>query len=543
MDRPASRPPNSPAVRTAAGDLRPWLLLVALLAIAVYLNGIPGEFVFDDKLIQRDPRINGQESFWTIFVTDYWYKYIGTSADLYRPLTIASYALNRMVAGLSSPAFHVVNIALHAVVSVLVVLLTEAVLRDRRLAVVAGLLFAAHPVHTEAVTGIVGRAEVLSTLFLLLALYLQARAWTGRDRGRSVWTPLGLLAYFCALASKETAIVGPGLAALVDYVRQGCETPGSSGQPRRWDIRRTLGLVGLYVAVAAVYLLLRYSVVGRFIQKPPVRSYTLLFGQPVATRVFTALEILAVYLRLLFFPVTLSADYSYRQVPLLDAPNAVALAGALASVALIAAFVWAVRRQVSPAMFALGFFGVSYAIIANFPVPLQVLVAERLLYLPSVGFCVGVAWAGLGLAQRYAATLPGGVGRVAPAVALVVMVTLYGVRTVVRNVDWRTPEAIYAATVRDSPECHAAHFNYSAILLRQPGKSDLALHHLLKAYEIRQDYYPALVNLASVYLGRGEPAKAREFAQKGLALHPDGRQLKGVLAEAERRLGQQPPPP
>jgi len=192
-----------------------------------------------------------------------------------------------MVAGLNPPAFHVVNIASHAVVSLLVVLLVEAVLRDRPLAVVAGLLFAAHPVHTEAVTGIVGRAEVLSALFLLVALYVQARDFVGRGRGRSVWVPVGLLAYFCALASKETAIVGPGLAALVDYVRQGCETLGSSGQRRRWDVRRTLGVVGLYVAVAVVYLLIRYSVVGRFIQKPSPRSYTLLFGQPFGTRVFT----------------------------------------------------------------------------------------------------------------------------------------------------------------------------------------------------------------------------------------------------------------
>ncbi|MFQ5668688.1 MAG: hypothetical protein ACE5I7_19980, partial [Candidatus Binatia bacterium] len=193
------------------------VLLVVLVAVAVYLNAIPDGFVFDDKLIQRDPRIHLQTSFWTIFVTDYWYKYIGTSADLYRPLTIASYALNYAVAGLSSPAFHAVNILLHALVCALLVVLLDALVRDRALAVVSALLFATHPIHTEAVTGIVGRAEILTALFLLAALYLHVRGYTLWGQGRAVWLPVALLAYFCALLSKETAIVGPGLLLVVEY--------------------------------------------------------------------------------------------------------------------------------------------------------------------------------------------------------------------------------------------------------------------------------------------------------------------------------------
>ncbi|HUL99324.1 MAG TPA: hypothetical protein VLU24_07900, partial [Mycobacterium sp.] len=385
-----------------AGTLTPWLLLVAALAVLIYLNGIPGDFVFDDKLIQRDPRISGQTSFWTIFVTDYWYTYIGTSADLYRPLTIASYALNHMVAGLSSPAFHVVNIILHALASVLVVLLVDAVCAQRGLAVATGVLFATHPVHSEAVTGIVGRAEVLSALFLLLALTLQARDYTLWGAGRRWWLPVSLLAYFCALLSKETAIVGPGLVGLVDVLRQMDAPARRDPRATRWNWRRTLGVVVLYAAVAAVYLVVRFAVVGRFIQKAPPRSYLLLFDQPLLTRVFTAFEVLAIYLRLLFFPLTLSADYSYRQVPLLDAPDAVAVTGMLAALALAGGLVWVLRRRVWPLVWALGFFVVSYSVVANFPIPLQVLVAERLLYLPSVGFCVAVAWASVWLARRLA---------------------------------------------------------------------------------------------------------------------------------------------
>jgi tetratricopeptide (TPR) repeat protein len=305
----------------------------------------------------------------------------------------------------------------------------------------------------------------------------------------------------------------------------------------RWKPRRTLGVVALYAGVAFAYLVVRYAVVGRFIQKAPPRSYLLLFGQPLLTRIFTAFEVLAIYLRLLFFPLTLSADYSYRQVPLLDAPDAVAVAGMLAALVLAGGFMWAVRRRAWTVVCALGFFLVSYSVVANFPIPLQVLVAERLMYLPSVGFCLAVAWAWAWLAWRlntlrYLRYLPHGL--------LALLVFFYSVRTVVRNFDWRDAETIYAATVRAAPQCFAARFNYSAILMRQPGRSELALQQLEEAYRIRQDHYPALVNLSTLYLNTGHPEKAREIAQQGLALRPDGKEIRGVLesAEAQLRRGQ-----
>ena len=523
-----------------------WLWMIAALAVLIYLNAIPGDFVFDDKLIQRDPRVLGQTSFWTIFVTDYWYKYIGTSADLYRPLTIASYAINHMLAGMSSPAFHVANIALHALVSVVVVLLVDALFRDRDLSVTSGLLFAAHPLHTEAVTGIVGRAELLSAVFLLWALYLHARSYVLFGWGRALWLPLALIAYLCALLSKETAIVGPGLLVLVEVVRRLDQTPRTgvalkSNLPSRpW--LPFFAVLALYVAVAGVYLGIRYQVVGVFLQKPPQKSYLLLFGHPLRTRVLTALTIVMIYARLLTLPVTLSADYSFRQVPLIESLNdAAPLIGLAILIAVGVVFLWAIRRRLLPLAFGIAFFAVAYALVGNLIVPIGVMVAERLMYLPSVGFCIAVAWVGLTGVRRYAPKLPSPWRQRAPSMALTTVLLLYGVRTFVRNMDWRDNEHLYAATVAASPDCHAAHFNYSAILLRDPNKKELALQELLKAYAIRRDHYPSLVNLASVYLDLDQPYRAREIAVEGLKVRPDGRELQGLLAAAEQRLRAQAP--
>lgn len=508
------------------------VLLVCLVAAVVYLNGLPGDFVFDDKLIQRDPRIHGQTSLWTIFVTDYWYKYIGTSADLYRPLTIASYALNYAAFGLSSPAFHLVNVLLHAACCAVLMALVEALFHDLGLATVAGLLFATHPVHTEAVTGIVGRAEILTAFFLLVALYLHCRRYVLWSRGRGFWLPVALAAYFCALLSKETAIVGPGLLILLDYVMQARDQrPAASGR-----LRRAAAEVGLYVCVAIIYVAIRYSVVGQFIQRPPPHSYLLLFGQPLMVRLCTALQILAIYLRLLILPVTLSADYSYRQVPMIGSLNPAAVVGLLAVVVLCAGFVSAVRRRAWPAVFALGFFAICYALVSNLLVPLQILVAERLMYLPSVGFCVGVAWLWGQWARRCAADSSPAWLRHAPAAVVAVVVLLYSARTFVRNFDWRDNETLYAATVRAAPECFAAHSNYAAILMRDGAKTQRALEELLTAYKIRQDHYPTLVNLSSAYMSLGQPEKAREIALHGLKIRPNGAELRQLLDAAEAQL-------
>lgn len=305
---------------------------------------IPNGFVFDDKLIQRDPRILGDESFWTIFTTPYWLQStLRATADLYRPLAIASYALNFKLAGLHAPAFHAVNVVLHMATTALVVMLIDAVLRDRSLALVTGLLFAVHPVHTEAVTGVVGRAEVQSALFVMIALYLHARNYRTAGHEMVVWLPVALLSYAAALLSKETAVVAIGLFVLVDVVRRNLHA--AQATERAFGMS-ALGVYAPYVAIVVVYLLVRQSVVGHVLQTSPAKDYYLLFGQPLGVRLVTGMYIFAEYLRLLLVPLKLSADYSYRQIPVIASFESwQPIAGLVATVLLAGAFLWAIRSR------------------------------------------------------------------------------------------------------------------------------------------------------------------------------------------------------
>ena len=166
----------NPSLSTApsARPLTWWMLLaVALLSIGVYANSIPNGYAFDDVAIVEGSRhvVNLQWS--AIWFDNYWPKSDGIQPDiLYRPITLWTYLANQALLPGAAWGFHLTNVLLHALVSVLITIFTWRLVGERRVAFLSGLLFAVHPLHTEAVSNIVGRAEILAALWSLLALII-----------------------------------------------------------------------------------------------------------------------------------------------------------------------------------------------------------------------------------------------------------------------------------------------------------------------------------------------------------------------------------
>jgi len=173
------------------------LLVVAACAVAAYLGALWNRWALDDiPIIYFNPLVHAPTGIWRAFVSPYWPREL--SGELYRPLAIATYALDWQVGRVAW--FHAVNLMWHAAASVGVAALARRWSGDRA-ALVAGLLFAVHPVHVEGVANIVGRAELMAAVFALLAVY----AALGRE---SVgWSAA---AFTCGLLSKENAAVVPG---------------------------------------------------------------------------------------------------------------------------------------------------------------------------------------------------------------------------------------------------------------------------------------------------------------------------------------------
>ncbi len=336
------------------------LLILAAISFAIYANSIPGSFVVDDyERWESTTWIEGRPLGTVIgeFFTP-------GRAPLYRPVPYTLHAIDYHLWGTNASGFHVTNIILHALVACLVYLVGLSVLKKRTPAFIAALLFATHPVHTEAVTYIAGRTDLTMALFALLSLLLFLKArWSAGRPGYLLYIG-SLTAFVLALMSKEAAVALP-LILTLHYL---CFRP--AGGRRMW--RGLVLPVAPYIIVLFVYLGMSFTVGGG--TGANVR------GVGFWIQILTALRAFGAYLKALVFPVnlTLALDFSWSE----SFAEPGTLLPLLVSLGFLALTVWASRTRRTLA------FGLAWIALALLPVSNVLAVtdkpiyAERFLYLP-----------------------------------------------------------------------------------------------------------------------------------------------------------------
>ncbi len=412
--------------------------LVALVAFALYSSTIPFSFVYDDVgVIVNNPRLHSLANWRSILVEPWWPR------GLYRPFTSLTLAANWAADGGAPWAFHLVNALLHAAVTALIYLLAARFLPVSG-ALATALLFAVHPVHVEAVANVVGRAEVLAGLFTVAAalLYLHygdlLRSREGTRTRRRLVAAAVLVSIALGLASKESAFAAPGILLVVQWA-----SSRTDGAPFGARMSQSAGLWLASLGVAVGWLVLRARVLGDLAGDVPAPG---LAGTSLPERVAIMLGVFPEHVRLLLFPLRLSAEYSPQFLSVsstLDARGLLGLAllGACVAVAVLC-------RDRAPMVSAgLGWTAAALLVVGNLLVPTGVLVAERTLYLASVGVCLVLGFLWHELHRRS--------GRVATA-ALTVLVLAGAVRTYTRAEVWRDDSTFYPSLVRDAPGSYRA---------------------------------------------------------------------------------------
>ena len=485
----------------------------AILALAVYFNSLQNDLVYDDlHVIVGNEAAHHPLDWRTILGTPSWFLQ-GNPSIQYRPLTTWTFALDYAVHGQKPFGYHLVNVLAHAGVSVLVVLLGASLGLSARTAALAGALFAVHPIHTEAVASVVGRAEILAAGLALLALLWQRAA--ARGTRPLLASTAAVAAYGLALFAKEHAI---GLLVVLPLADLVAADGGSVGLfLRRLRGRRAAFYLALLAATAG-YLALRRAALGDLIGGGGVGFGMIDFqmnpaaSAPTALRVLTALEVLALAVWLLVFPLHLSADYSYRHIPVVESVREPGVAAGLllaAALAVLALILWR-RRRVGFLWLALAL--ASYGVVANILFPIGTIFAERLLYLPSVGFCALVAMA---LARPFRGWRRAAAGAVAAA-----LVIGWGVRARARNPVWRDEVTIAESMVETAPDsAHAHHVlgtTYSNL-----GRNDEALRELARAIGIYPDDVTSLYNIGVIYQRTGHPLDALTVYRRVTDLDPN----------------------
>jgi Flp pilus assembly protein TadD len=410
-----------------------YIILVFVFGCVLYFNTIGNGFVLDDFSVISENFIvkQGSSAIPQIFKTSYRYGYLSVDDGLYRPLSLALFAIEWDIFGDKAGPFHFTNILLYALGGVVLLLYLRRLLPKAppALPLMASLLFLAHPLHTEVAANIKSADELLCFLFTLLALDFHLRYLENNRIVYIIW--IGLFT-FLAFLSKESAVL-----LLVLLPAQG-QLMSALGRTFKWLPVLTP------LPVFLIILMLRKSVLGSAFG---IQSVTMLdnplFDASSAERLFTGAVLMGSYLRQMIFPYPLVFDYSYPSIPVLGAGDWEGYAALLAWV--LTAIVGFLAMKKKPVLsFFLFFFLASLAFYSNIPFTIGAMKAERFAFLASLPFCVGLAQVlcmvpGSGIEQGR--PLPRGI----PLGVLTAILVGFSFLTITRNLEWNSNESLYRA--------------------------------------------------------------------------------------------------
>uniref|UniRef100_S4RQM0 dolichyl-phosphate-mannose--protein mannosyltransferase n=1 Tax=Petromyzon marinus TaxID=7757 RepID=S4RQM0_PETMA len=514
--------------------------LVALLAALAYANSLQGDFVHDDLLaIVGNPDAQPGAPLSRLMGHDFWGKSMRspTSHKSYRPFCVLTFRLNVWLGGMHPWGFHVLNVCLHAATCVAFAGFGRSVLwppAERSLPGapwLAAALFAVHPVHTEAVSGIVGRADVLACLLFLASFcaYVRLSQECGRA-GHGHRSPgllaLSLLLGGAAMLVKETGVTALGAAlaydALVLSRLPPCrekETAWHTG--RSWDLLHGYKPLLKRGAVTVLWLVLllafRLAVMGAKLPAFMEQDNPASFSPHRLTRFLTYSYLCALNAWLLLCPRTLSYDWQAGSVELLTSardPRVLAPTGLALGLGIIAMRCARTpqveeRRVLTAGLLLLV---LPFLPASNLFFRVGFVMAERILYLPSMGSCLLVTHALTSLYLRAGAR-----ARPPVAAAALCLLALFAAKTLQRNQVWRSREALFRHGCRSGvetlPHNAKAHYNY-ANLLRDKGETERARQHYRAALSLCPGHASALNNLGTLAheLGHAESLYRRALA-------------------------------
>lgn len=511
--------------------------LAALVGVALYWPSVRYEFTYDDlAIVSRNYRLRDLSDWRAYLATSYWDE-PGKHRE-YRPLTMASLALNEVWARGRPGPYHGVNVFLHGAVSAAAWALIRLLFGRPGLATVVALLFATHPVHVEAVAGVVGRSELQAALGLIAALILGHRSAVASPRSaRWGWAAAAGAAALLAVGSKESGLtVAPAIVLLV-LVPQAGAGPAAAGGLRGRLRRLAPSLLFTSLAVA-VYLAARLKVLGGLYREGE-RGITVIDNPLVELsgllRGLSALKVVGYYLGLLIWPMNPSPDYSLGAIPLIHAPGDLTWIGG-ASLPLILLIGAVVLRGRPASVFGLAFLVVTFAVTSNLFFPIGTMMAERLLYLPSLGFCIVLADVifllarGEGFFRRGEIPALGHGTRLLLAAALSAGALALPVQTLRYLPTWRDNATLFEYMARRVPGSARAQYLLGSLRIDQDRPAE-AIESLRRSEAIYPRSAHTLAALGRAHQMLGEPDLALGYVNRALALHPDNAAALTYLSE------------
>lgn len=549
--KPSTLPLNK---TTGASKWLKWQSLAIFLTVFVlYANTLGNEYALDDMIVLTKNTFTQQgfNGIDEIMTTDAFEGFFGKNfafvvGGRYRPLSIATFAIEYQFFGLEHPwIYHFNNIVLYGLTCVLILLTLQKLFRAKyegdspwlTVPFIAALIFAAHPIHTEAVANIKGRDEIMGMLGSIATLYLCIRYI---ETSRLLYAFLALPVFVLAILSKENAITFLAVIPLAYYFFYNRKTAAKG-----LSIIASLAMaVGIYFAIRT-YFLSAPSISGKtyeILNDPFAFSST---ADRLATVAFT----FGKYLQLLIFPHPLTHDYYPWQVPIYTWSDWQALLPAAFFIGVGAYTVYGTIKR-NPIAFGVLYFFITLSIVSNVLFSVGIAMNERFVFMPSLGFAI-IAAILLVKFTNYIITNSWSYEKVLNAKPLMIILGViilgYTVKTITRNTVWKNDFTLFGNDVKLSPNSAKVANAWGGELYTAsdtagtPARAqeylNMAEASLKRALEIYPQYSNAWLLLGNVaYKKDNDFKKAQEYYLKAKEYNPNSFDAHFNLAIAYRDL-------
>lgn len=532
--------------------LQAWVIFA--LGFLLYTNTFSYDYTQDDAIVITDNMFTtkGIGGIGGVLTYDTFYGFFKEAgkANLvaggrYRPLTLVMFAIEYQLFGQNPFIGHLMNALLYGLTGfVLYWLLLHLFQRKENpveghfIALAASLLFITHPIHTEAVANIKGRDEILAALGSLAALHFSLKAFATKNIRLNI---LAGILFFLALLSKENAITFVVVAPLTYYFFTKAKT-------------QQVVIQSLPFAIAALlFLVLRTSVIGLSSGEPPMElmnnPFIKLQGNQyvpftIAERFATVFFTLGKYVQLLIFPHPLTHDYYPRQIGILNFGDWRVLVSVFLYLGMAIYALWNFRKK-DPISYGILFYLLTLSIVSNLVFPVGTNMAERLLFLPSVGFCLAIA---VLLQKIFFSKKLTAIKQLYPFFGVLLLLSaLFSVKTITRNPAWQNNFTLFTTDINTSPNSAKLRNAVGGELITQSvdekneqRRLDMlneAAGHLREAIKIHPKYKNAYLLLGNCYNYLQQYEQSITYYQKALELDPNYQEASNNLAITYQQAG------
>lgn len=552
-DPVAKQKSNTPATPIQLFGLpeKYWGFFAGILGLLLYVQTVSFEYTQDDAIVITDNMFTtkGVSGISGIFGNDTFYGYFKDKSKLklvsggrYRPLTPAMFAFEYGIVGANPWFSHLMNAVWYGILCFVLYLFLKTLFTPRltkegaaKAAFIAALIFAAHPLHTEAVANIKGRDEIIAALGAVAGLYFTL---SGISKGNSFkYFVLAAGSFLLGMLAKENVITMLAVVPFTIWWYQ--KSPSMNG----WRNILAIGVASI------LFLLIRTAIVGWSTGETPLelmnnpflklvnnRYVPFSFAEKSATIVYT----MGKYLQLLLFPYPLTHDYYPRQIPIMNWSDPGVIISFLAWVGLLIVVIKGWRARTWWA-YGIIFYVCTMSVTSNILFPIGTNMSERFAFLPSIGFALiaGVAVYKLWSSSRSSFAIP----------LVLILLLASSTWTLVRSQVWKSNTSLFTSDAKNSPNS-AKLLNALGgdLVTRSEKEKDATVKqkmlkdaqvYLNHALEIHPNYKLSYLLLGNCYYHSGDYQKAVEYFRHVLTIDPQYGEGRRNLGIALRELGKQ----